>query len=93
MNRQDETSADGMEQEVARMHRICSTPRLRRELLWLRAKEKEDEESVESLERTDPDLRNRMTRLLDERGISSMTDPERRRQALRDLWDERFDNA
>ncbi len=39
---------------------ICSDPLYRRELLWLRAKEKEDEEQVADLEGVDPFIRRRL---------------------------------
>lgn len=39
---------------------ICRDPDARRELLWLRAKEKEDEESRISLEEVDPGIVRRL---------------------------------
>jgi hypothetical protein len=43
--------------------RLCSDDRARREWLWLRAQEQEDPESLDSLERADPDLPFRLAEI------------------------------
>lgn len=42
------------------VEQMCGDPHARRELLWLRAKEKEDEETVRDLERIDPGVVERL---------------------------------
>jgi hypothetical protein len=45
---------------IRAVEQMTADPRTRREWLWLRAREKDDRQSLASLERTDPDLRRRM---------------------------------
>jgi hypothetical protein len=57
--------------------RIVKNAEARRELLWLRAMEKEDEVSIEMLERADPGLRSRMHALLASNGVPANLDAGR----------------
>jgi hypothetical protein len=76
------------------LERIASDPAIRRELLWLRAKEKNDEETVKDLEEVEPGLRERMAVLVAEfvaRG-NRLDTPSEQRDAYGRLQDERFDH-
>lgn len=79
--------------EMRRLWRVCEQDETRRELLWLRAQEKEDAESIESLERVDPELRARMRAFMAERRPDLIEDPRQRRKAFARLWHERFESA
>jgi hypothetical protein len=46
------------------LERMAADSAIRRELLWLRAKEKEDEETARELEELEPGLRERMAELV-----------------------------
>lgn len=63
---------------------------VRRELLWLRAQEEHDLDSVAALEREDPALRSRMQPLLAERHPELMDDPGERRAEFARLWHRRM---
>ena len=76
--------------EITKLERICNDDRARRELLWLRAQERDDAMSLAALELADPDLRGRMSRLVHQRGVDAILDPGRRREAFGRLWDEHF---
>ncbi len=76
-----------------KLRRVYSHDQIRRELLWLRAQEKEDVESIESLERADPGLRDRMRSFMAETRPDLIEDPRQRRQAFARLWHRRFDEA
>lgn len=58
----------------------------RRELLWLRAREKRDRSSIQCLRRGDPGLAGRMKDY--EKAALEEPDPRARAQAFRDLQDE-----
>ena len=66
---------------------MTQDPVARRDLLWLRAKEKEDEESVADLEHVDPDLAHRMRVFA---FIESEVDDRKRREAYGLAYDERW---
>lgn len=76
-----------------KLRRICEHDQTRRELLWLRAQEKEDAESIASLERADPDLKSRMRAFMTEVRPDQIEDPRQRRQAFVRLWRRRFESA
>jgi hypothetical protein len=76
-----------------KLKRIIQDSEVRRDLLWLRAQEKEDAESVASLERADPGLRSRMDVLIAERRPDRMEDPRQRREEFARLYQLRFDSA
>jgi hypothetical protein len=78
---------------MRKLRRITQDPELRRDLLWLRAQEKEDEESRASLERADPRLRERMDILLADTRPDRMEDRRARRHEFARLWQQRFDSA
>jgi len=67
---------------------ICQDDGARRELLWLRAKQKGDAEVVSLLEGVDPDLVERMREV--ERAIGDEPDVRRRYEAYGRAWDECF---
>jgi hypothetical protein len=75
---------------VAALDRIARDPAARRELLWLRAKEKDDLETVRSLERADPGLGERLRpfeqKLFGDEGSCSRD----RQDAYARLWTERL---
>ena len=79
--------------EMKKLWRVCEQDETRRELLWLRAQEKEDAESIESLERVDPGLRERMRAFMAETRPDLIEDPRQRRKAFARLWHERFESA
>ena len=82
--------ADAM---TEKLRRVTTHDQIRRELLWLRAQEKEDVESIESLERADPGLRHRMRAFMAETRPDLIEDPRKRRQAFARLWHRRFAEA
>ena len=72
---------------VAALDRIARDPTARRELLWLRAKEKDDLETVRSLERLDPGLGERLRRfeqklLVDEGSCGCQPPAVRKRRTM-----------
>jgi hypothetical protein len=67
--------------------RFVGDARRRREWLWLRAREKEDDTSLESLARADPELPARMRAIDDELG--KITDLRARREAYGRALDQR----
>jgi hypothetical protein len=80
------------EEHVEALVRICDDAEARRELLWLRAMEKDDEESARDLERIDPGLLARMMPLVEEyleRG-NELDGWRERREGYGQLHDERF---
>lgn len=87
----DETSHGGTDckrakAEIDALERIGLNPIARRELLWIRAKEKGDRRTARDYERMDPGLKARMQALLEQR-------PEDRRpgDAYARLWHVRYD--
>ncbi len=78
---------------MEKLERACAEDETRRDLLWLRAQEKEDDESIESLERVDPGLRARMRAFMAETRPDLIEDPRQRRQAFARLWHRRFDEV
>ena len=78
---------------LRKLRRITQDAELRRDLLWLRAQEKDDEESRASLERVDPQLRQRMEILLADTRPDRMEDPGARRREYVRLWQQRFDSG
>lgn len=79
--------ADAM---TEKLRRVCEHAQTRRDLLWLRAREKEDVRSIESLERADPGLRERMRAFMAETRPDLIEDPRRRQRAFARLWLRRF---
>ena len=69
------------------VRRMSEDPISRRELLWLRAKEKEDDRTVADLERLDPELAERMR---DVEWIADLDDDRKRRDAYGRAWDQRW---
>ncbi|HEY3354205.1 MAG TPA: hypothetical protein VGQ83_13210 [Polyangia bacterium] len=66
----------------------------RRDLLWLRAQEKGDEQSVKLLEQADPAVRARMEAFIYETGMEpDDDDPRGRRATFNLLWHERRDEV
>jgi len=82
-----------MDEMTEKLRRVCEQDETRRELLWLRAQEKEDAESIESLERADPRLRERMRAFMAETRPDLIENPRQRRQAFARLWHQRFHSA
>ncbi len=78
---------DGM---TEKLRRVCEHDETRRDLLWLRAQEKEDVESIESLERADPGLRERMRAFMAESRPDLIEDRRQRQRAFARLWLRRF---
>jgi hypothetical protein len=76
---------------VDKLRRVCEHDETRRELLWLRAQEKEDAQSIASLERADPGLRARMREFMAETRPDLIEDPRQRQRAFARLWHRRFD--
>jgi hypothetical protein len=72
--------------------KLVADTRARRELLWLRAKEKGDEGAAADLERMDPEIISRLR----EAGLDLDGSPNERREARRErfgrLSDERFEH-
>jgi hypothetical protein len=79
---------DDLDAEIIRM--MCEDTTTRRELLWLRAKEKEDHETVADLERIDPNLAERMRDV--EATIGDELDDRKRREAYAQAWHQRYDH-
>jgi len=77
--------------DVRKCKRIVRDDRARRDLLWLRAQEKEDGESIESLERVDPGLRARMEKLMRDTRPDLIEDRRERSAAFAELWHRRYD--
>lgn len=78
---------------VTVLDRIATNSMMRRELLWLRAKETDDEETVLDLEQVEPTLAARMQQLVAQfraRGGRLETDAERREGFAR-LYHQRFE--
>ena len=78
---------------IEKLKRVCEHDQTRRELLWLRAQEKEDAESIASLERADPGLGARMRAFIAETRPDLIEDPGQRRRAFARLWRRRYDSA
>lgn len=74
---------------VRTLDRICRDPRERRELLWLRAKSKEDEDDARALLETDPGIRERLERRYDIDWPEGLVG-RGRREAFEALWDEHY---
>lgn len=79
-----------LEAEMAAIERIVRDPIARRELLWLRAHEKDDSETARDLERTDPALRARMRDVLDRFDASDIWRDRDRRDWFGREWDRRY---
>jgi hypothetical protein len=77
--------------DPALLAKVIGDDRARRELLWLRAKEKEDERSVRDLERVDPDLLDRLRSAGCDLEDHAAEHPRDRRERFARLWHERFD--
>jgi hypothetical protein len=71
---------------IAGLERLCADDESRREWLWLRAQEKDDQKSIRILERADPGLRGRMADVREE--VESLRLPRLRRRAYGRLQDE-----
>ena len=78
---------------IEKLQRVCGLDEVRRELLWLRAQQKEDAGSIASLERADPGLRARMRAFMAESRPDLIEDPLERRLAFARLYRRRFDSA
>jgi hypothetical protein len=88
---QERSKCRRIEAEIAALERICGDDRARRELLWLRAKEKGDDWCVRDLERVDPDIPRRLAALealLDPRDIET---DRGRREAYGRLWNQCYE--
>lgn len=77
------------EDEVELVDALCRDSDARRELLWLGAREKGDDETVRSLERADPTLTARMRPIA--APIEADPDAWRRREAWAQAWHTRYD--
>jgi hypothetical protein len=90
----DECDFVDTEQAIAAfIHRMCADPLIRRELLWLRAMENEDEATARDLEAIQPGLREHMRELVSEfveRG-NRLDTPSECRAGYGRLHDERYD--
>lgn len=74
---------------------ICKDPALRRQFLWLRAREKGDVETARDLEAVDPTLRTRVAALQADfiaRG-GRLDTPEQRREGFGRMQDELFERC
>jgi hypothetical protein len=79
--------------DIEKLDRICADPIKRRQLLWVRAQEKEDLQSIAMLERADPTLRSRMSDLMDRSAFVVPDLPRERRRAFARLWHQLFENS
>jgi hypothetical protein len=86
------TQSRGVDAFVAAYDKVVRDPRARRELIWLRAKEKDDDESVRSLERADPGLRARMRPLEETLSPHEFEISHGRREAYGRLFDQLFEH-
>jgi len=77
---------------VSRLERVIDNPTARRELLWLRAKEKQDEASARSLEKVEPGLATRMRALVEAFDIENgqPRTPREQRERFGRLFDDLF---
>jgi hypothetical protein len=73
------------------LERISGDPRARRELLWLRANEKGDQEMARGLERVDPRLVGRLRAAGLDIGNRAGESRAARRERFGRLWDECYD--
>jgi hypothetical protein len=74
---------------AAALDRIARDPAARRELLWLRAKEKDDLETVRSLELVDPGLGERLRPCVQKLLVDEGTCSRDRQDAYARFWTER----
>ena len=77
--------------DLRKYRRMVRDDRARRELLWLRAQEKEDRGAIESLERADPGLRARMERMMRGTRPDLIEDRRERSAAFAELWHRCYD--
>ena len=77
------------EHEIELLDALCRDPDARRELLWLRAREKGDDDAARALERADPMLRRRLRPIA--APIDAEPDERARREAWSRAWDARYD--
>lgn len=68
------------------MERLCLDERARREWLWLRARERDDEATTGALERDDPQLRRRMTAIRE--AVEGIGAPALRREVYELIMDQ-----
>jgi hypothetical protein len=68
------------------LDRLTRDPRVRRELLWLRAMEKGDLMSVRDLESVDPELRGRLAPFVEENAAAIAHDPRQAFASMQDRW-------
>ena len=81
----------GQRDESLAVEGIAADDLARRELLWLRAKEKEDEVLARDLERADPGLVSRLSEAgCDLEGCAD-EEPRDRRERFGRLWDDRYE--
>jgi hypothetical protein len=78
---------DEIDWDEETVRRMSEDPIARRELLWLRAKEKGDDDTVLDLERVDAELADRMR---DVEWIDDLPDDRKRRDAYGRAWDQRW---
>jgi hypothetical protein len=71
---------------AAAMERLCLDERARRQWLWLRALERDDEASAGALERDDPELRGRMAAIREE--VERVPAPDLRREVYELIMDQ-----
>jgi hypothetical protein len=79
------------EAELATLERIADDDEARRELLWLRAMEKDDVASAMDLESVDPRLRDRMTDVLVAFAATGGLVGRSRREWFARAWHECYD--
>jgi hypothetical protein len=68
------------------LERVAANHRARRELVWIDAMSRGDAEMRRDLERSDPDLEERMRPYLEMLRPVELKTPKRRREAFAKLW-------
>ncbi len=79
---------------VAVLDRMCRNAAIRRELLWLRAKETADQESARDLREIEPGLVEHTARLVEDFLAQGhcLDTPEQEREGFALLYEERFEH-
>jgi hypothetical protein len=79
---------------IKSFERVVNDAEARRELIWLRAAEKGDRETIEALEREDPDIPRRLEPLAhatwEAAGWPDVRDPRVRRELYQIMYDARL---
>jgi protoheme ferro-lyase len=86
----DEEAIETRNEVERAVERVWRHTRARRELLWLRAMESQDQFIINLLEQADATLRARMTALLEARGLPTPDDPRCRDAVYAAFWEEHF---